>query len=269
MYTTTTGGEYGSFQDGSVGKFRADFELVCNNALAFHRPNERCHALAKRMLRFGRGVLDTTFPWSQTTDVGDGDVATTAAASEAAADGGGEGESKPEEVVASPWHHRAAVTFELADTPRPRASCFVCGGRAEKGDEAPLLHCSVCAEAYHYYCTPPPCPEVNEDTLVHWTCARCAEFVTSKGANDAGADASHVRCFRCDRAYPKARASGQAVKDGDGGAARWVCSDCRFCESCGARSARGWSDDGLWCAECAGAGRAEKFCAICAKVCED
>ena len=242
---------------------------MCNNALAFHRPNERCHALAKRMLRFGRGVLDTTFPWSQTTDVGDGDVATTAAASEAAADGGGEGESKPEEVVASPWHHRAAVTFELADTAHPRASCFVCGGRAEKGDEAPLLHCSVCAEAYHYYCTPPPCPEVNEDTAVHWTCARCAEFVTSKGANDAGADASHVRCFRCDRAYPKARASGQAVKDSDGGAARWVCSDCRFCESCGTRSARWWSDDRLWCVECAGAGRAEKFCAICAKVCED
>ena len=55
-------GVYGHQMHRAVAAFRKDFELICSNAMAFHRPNERCHVMAKRILKLGTDMLHTTFP---------------------------------------------------------------------------------------------------------------------------------------------------------------------------------------------------------------
>eukprot|EP00966_Prymnesium_polylepis_P071194 1653586-Prymnesium_polylepis.1 len=43
--------------------------------MAFHRPNERCHLKAKRMLPFGLAAIEATFPWaSKPSDQADEDA---------------------------------------------------------------------------------------------------------------------------------------------------------------------------------------------------
>jgi hypothetical protein len=289
-------GEYGTQPvERSVKAFRADFELICSNAQAFHRPNERCHVVAKNMLRFGTNVMEATFPWSIPAD-GD-DAADQEGRPDAPKESGGESGRMP--TLESPLHHDAAIAFELVDADTQSDTggaapstalvaaaaaahttaiehCLRCGGWSDPFakciEEAMLLRCNLCAESYHSYCTPAPCPEVNESTLLQWHCPRCVPLVTPSlwrggeaPTDTQGEDkteelaANYTRCARCDKSFHN-RLVGECGKRGD----FWVCVDCRCCEGCGARHAPRWSDDGLWCASCAPAGVEGRYCAVCA-----
>ena len=49
--TQVEANEYGTEPRAAVAAFRSDLELMASNAMAFHRPNERWHALARRILK--------------------------------------------------------------------------------------------------------------------------------------------------------------------------------------------------------------------------
>ena len=55
-------GKYGTVMETAVAAFKADFELTCRNAMAFHRPNDHIHIMAKRMLRYGLERIKAAFP---------------------------------------------------------------------------------------------------------------------------------------------------------------------------------------------------------------
>ena len=302
MKRKVEGGEYGSTLQPAVTAFRQDFEAVCNNAMAFHRPNEPCHIKAKRMQKFGRGLLQTTFPHIfAAEDIAAGGKDGTQDKGKDPADAkaaGDDTKQKPpqqqvgdEEVTTeaeapleiSVWGHAAAVSFEVRAaegtdcsssklTPPP-PHCLVCGGEPVAGSllasEAELLTCSVCAESYHAFCTPPPCPDVNEETRLNWQCPRCRTCANPKcGAGiDAEAETPEVttRCAVCDKAVHNACLS-QAMREGRDGCEYWVCQECRCCHGCGTRTARQWSADGVWCSTCAAAGFDGRYCGVCARV---
>ena len=268
--------EYGTEVHSAVAAFKADFDLVCNNAMAFHRPNERCHITARRMLRLGTKLISTTFPWHKVEEVDKGEGG--------AGKGGAGGKADPgksvvEDVEEQPeleseWDHSAAVSFELGDAGAATVdACFVCGALAhyESGRvaEAELLHCNVCAESFHSFCVPYPTSNFNEETRLQWTCPRCRpppKGVVSAAAGADGTDVEPVelRCARCDRRRPPSTQQADA-EVGD----LWVCSDCRHCEGCGTMTARSWSADGVWCAACSPAGYEGRYCGICARQYDD
>ena len=74
-----------------------------------------------------------------------------------------------------------------------------------------------------------------------------------------------TRCARCDKVLPRKGASSSGAEPG-GADGLVICSDCRCCEGCGARTGRGWSEDGVWCAACAPGGLEGRFCGICSRV---
>ena len=53
----------------------------------------------------------------------------------------------------------------------------------------------MCAEAYHAFCCPPPCPAVNEETRLNWQCPRCRTCANPKcgAAIDAEAETPEAR----------------------------------------------------------------------------
>ena len=295
----------------AVAAFRKDFKLVCDNAMAFHRPNEQCHKVAKRMLAFGFEKIQTVFPQVEPDKDGPADKAE-----------GEDGKPKPSEVdnsnqgrillandevgaeaeaeaplEISPWSHAAAISFEVRAQAEPADDgggggggggegkgegvtagpapprCLVCGGEPVAdslcASEAELLECSVCAEAYHAFCCPPPCPTVNEETRLSWQCPRCRTCAASKcgAAIDAEAETPEVttHCAVCDKAVHNACLPA-SMREGREGCAYWVCQECRCCHSCGTRTAKAWSADGVWCATCATAGFEGRYCGICARV---
>ena len=295
-------GVYGNEMNGAVAAFRNDFELVCTNAMAFHRPNERCHIMAKRMLTFGNDKIQTIFPHVEPDK--DGPLADKAEGEKAKGESGKPSENSnqgrllladdevgldadteaPLEI--SPWSHAAAISFEVRAEAEPTSGgggggvagpapprCLVCGGEpvadSPSASEAELLECSVCAEAYHAFCCPPPCPTVNEETRLSWQCPRCRTCAAPKcGASiDAEAETPEVtaHCAVCDKAVHNTCLT-PAMREGRDGCAHWVCQDCRCCQSCGTRTARAWSADGVWCATCATAGFEGRYCGICARV---
>ena len=171
-------------------------------------------------------------------------------------------------------------------------ACFVCGAFAcptsGRLAEAELLHCSVCAESYHAFCTPIPTAQLNEETRRHWTCQRCRPpppplpvlpMVPDASGKIPPVDerqeayreatlATETRCARCDKKRSVAEVRAAAGEgEVDLGGQLWVCSDCRCCESCGALNSRSWSVDGLWCSACAPAGEEGRYCGICSQVC--
>ena len=297
-------GVYGNEMNSAVAAFRKDFELVCTNAMAFHRPNERCHTVAKRMLTFGNDKIQTIFPHVEPdkdgplADKAEGETGKPSensnqgrillANDEVGADADTEA---PLEI--SPWSHAAAISFEVRAEAEPADDggdgggggggscvagpapprCLVCGGEpvadSLSASEAELLECSVCAEAYHAFCCPPPCPTVNEETRLSWQCPRCRTCAAPKcGAGiDAEAETPEVttHCAVCDKAVHNACLP-PSMRDGRDGCAYWVCQECRCCQSCGTRTARAWSADGVWCATCATAGFEGRYCGICARV---
>ena len=271
-------GEYGTDPRVAVPAFRADFELTVNNAMAFHRPNERCHIMAKRIQRFGLRTIRITFPWTEGLDeVGKAGKKAAAekkaAESQAAAAGTSAATDAPEPLLESAWDYGAAVVWEPASAgPTAPDLCFVCGGAPHYGGgggavEAELLSCIHCAESFHVFCTPQPTATLTEETRLNWTCQRCRTqpMVPKLGGGaepDAGASASapsvDIRCLRCDKR--------RGNMDGFGGYATWVCTDCRCCESCGTLTGKTWSTDGIWCGLCAAAGLEGRYCAVCSKV---
>ncbi|KAL1495474.1 hypothetical protein AB1Y20_016840 [Prymnesium parvum] len=176
----------------AVAAFRKDFELICTNAMAFHRPNEKCHIKAKRLLPFGVGCILSTFPWSKPADHTEDEHPTANLNSVTSAlqpqqqdtlsaqppppangvllgtvDSTGE---KTALLLESEWDFNATVSFTTAAGAAELEFCFVCGAcdLDDSSSRSSMLHCWHCAEAFHVFCTPPPCPEINEDTILHW-----------------------------------------------------------------------------------------------------
>ena len=135
--------EYGTEVHAAVTAFRADFELTCANAIAFHRPNERCHIMARRMQRFGSGVIRHTFP-SIADPAGDGGKGGKGGSKEGKADVADPKKHKDEResaakaaedfsaapsMLESEWDYGAAVLLETADgATRAGDVCIMCGG---------------------------------------------------------------------------------------------------------------------------------------------
>ena len=272
---------YGDVQVDALSRFRDDFTLICTNAQAFHRPNERCHLVAKRLLKTGHKVIDTTFPWLKADLAGEG--ADGAAGGELAKGAAGTGKEEEERGLSaeeapplsdSPWHHLASVSFGATAEGAPHCdSCFVCGGLTDAASpwlsDARMLRCAYCAETYHSYCTPAPCPEPNEENALHWACPRCRLLgIAPTQSADVPVNLPPLlaRCARCDKVVQRKTTEGAADASGGGIV---VCTDCRCCEGCGVRGGRGWSDDGVWCAACAPGGLEERFCGVCARVYAD
>ena len=301
----TLPGAYGKEIIAASKAFRADFQKICFGAVAFHRPNEKIHQASCRLEKFGNDVFDTQLPQSKKADLkadGSGDVK---AKDEGPADGvsgegmkkKAEGEGEPETKVEdrekdagqlpeSAWDSAATVAFDSyvggSAADEPAEVCLVCGGGADPDAadpaEACLLSCTHCGEAYHAFCTPPPCATVNEETRRHWVCPRCKRCAKPScgkpidGGVDGGADGcpvvESVRCSRCDKAYHAGCMPGNSAQEKRDGCAYWMCYDCRACEGCGrshkATAGQGsWSADGLWCAACAHAGVEGRYCGVC------
>ena len=263
-------GAYGKEIIAASKAFRADFQKICFGAVAFHRPNEKIHQASCRLEKFGNDVFDTQLPQSKKADLkadGSGDAK---AKDEGPADGvsgegmkkKAEGEGEPETKVEdrekdagqlpeSAWDSAATVAFDSyvggSAADEPAEVCLVCGGGADPDAadpaEACLLSCTHCGEAYHAFCTPPPCATVNEETRRHWVCPRCKRCAKPScgkpidGGVDGGADGcpvvESVRCSRCDKAYHAGCMPGNSAQEKRDGCAYWMCYDCRACEGCG------------------------------------
>jgi hypothetical protein len=281
--------KYGTDMDEAVAAFRSDFELTCRNAMAFHRPNDHIHIMAKRMLRFGSERIRTTFPLSGNPDDaadGKGGKGGKGKDGKGGGDGGadGKGGAKSEAEPGTPggsgvppaleseWDYGAAVRWEFGDAgAQALDACFVCGAGPHWGsgrpEEAELLTCNLCAESFHTFCAPHPTPCLTEETRLNWVCQRCrpAPPPPKGGVGGAAGGAPlllggpvEMRCTRCDKRRVGA--------EGLGGQANWVCSECRQCEGCGSLTARSWSSDGVWCSACAPAGLEGRYCGVCSKV---
>ena len=187
--------EYGTEVHAAVAAFHADFELTCQNAMAFHRPNERCHIMARRMLRFGNEAIKTTFPWSKLNgDEGDGGETKGGKSSRSTDLGDPRSRKKADDaalidadgntaataivpVLESEWDYGAALRWECESGSTTQDVCFVCGAGPHwaggKPEEGELLRCAHCAESFHTFCTPQPAPALTEETRLHWICQRC------------------------------------------------------------------------------------------------
>ena len=113
--------EYGTDLKRAVAAFRTDFDRTCQNAITWHRPNERCHIMAKRMLKFGARLIKTTFPWYEEQKADKTDKADKAGAAPADGHGkakadGAKKEDEPEPPLESEWDFGATFTLEAHDS---------------------------------------------------------------------------------------------------------------------------------------------------------
>eukprot|EP00033_Pygsuia_biforma_P004526 GCRY01004966.1.p1 GENE.GCRY01004966.1~~GCRY01004966.1.p1 ORF type:complete len:622 (-),score=37.80 GCRY01004966.1:148-2013(-) len=131
-----------------------------------------------------------------------------------------------------------------------------------------FLECSSCGLAYHAGCAGVNLEYLNSVLATNWQCTSCKICEMCKGA---GEEKKLLLCERCDRGFhtychiPEVKRVPQGA---------WICSDCVFCLSCGAKKpgtspkAR-WRENYTLCEGCFSQFRQKCYCPVCKKTYHD